>query len=99
MTRVRNRQLTPCSDPGIKIAVPMSKPETIGDDKRLLTQEELANHLAAMAEDVRSGDSFEGSIEYECLGKDGYRVKSHHRIGNRQGQGGIRIIDVGNREP
>lgn len=62
------------------------------------TQDELVAVLLDMAERVRTGDSFEGSIEYlmptvEDVPEDTYAlVRASYRIGNRDGQGGLRLI-------
>ena len=58
--------------------------------------EELAAILRNMADHVEALDSFEGSIEYlmpdeadpECYAM----VRASYRIGNRHGQGGMRLV-------
>lgn len=68
-----------------------------------LTREQLVEVLHTMAEHVEQGDSFEGSIEYtlpwskeigdpETDPPDTFRVRAAYRIGNLQGQGGMRMI-------
>lgn len=74
-----------------------------------MTREELAEELERMAYMVRTGDSFEGSLQYTCLddaffgseiglvdldaiGRDGFYVGGAYRIGNRNGQGGMRTL-------
>jgi hypothetical protein len=56
--------------------------------------------FVALLDDVRqrvaSGDSFEGSLSYEFPwdGDEpkGFRVRASYRIGNSEGQGGMRMI-------
>jgi len=63
-----------------------------------ITYTALAAILRGMADLVEQGDSFEGSLEYSLsefdqdLGPDQVMVRAAFRIGNRQGQGGMRII-------
>jgi hypothetical protein len=63
-----------------------------------MEQEALAAVLRDMAERVAEGDSFEGSIEYlmptEEEVPDGTwaLVRASYRIGNRDGQGGVRLV-------
>lgn len=64
-----------------------------------LSVDALADVLADMADRVRRGDSFEGSIEYmipgpedEVQGVDARMVQASYRVGNLDGQGGIRMI-------
>jgi len=69
-----------------------------------LTQDQLVEVLADMAQRVERGDSFEGSIEYLMPGpfedlmeipEDTYAlVKASYRVGNTDGQGGVRLIGV-----
>lgn len=61
-----------------------------------LTSGELTVLLRQIAEKVEAGDSLEGFIEYllpdEGDPPDGFRVRARFRVGNLQGQGGMRII-------
>jgi len=77
------------------------------------TYDEVAALLRDMSERVALGDSFEGSIEYSMPDvpewaqrgepkPDGWRdpdvlVRAVYRIGNTQGQGGVRIVGSINR--
>ena len=67
------------------------------------TRGQLVRTLREMADRVEVGDSFEGNIEYtmpwsEEIGDpetdhaDGFRVRAAYRVGNLQGQGGMRMI-------
>lgn len=59
------------------------------------TREQLVTVLRDMTDRVEQGDSFEGYVEYLLPDPgdppDGFRVKGSYRIGNLQGQGGMRI--------
>lgn len=68
-----------------------------------LTQEQLVELLTDILNRVKAHDSFEGSIEYtmpwnkefgdpETDGGNGYRVRAAYRVGNSQGQGGMRMV-------
>jgi hypothetical protein len=59
-----------------------------------MTPDQLADTLEDMARVVRAADSFEGNIVYEPWerGGPGYLVQGVYRVGNREGQGGMRII-------
>jgi hypothetical protein len=56
----------------------------------------LVELLADIAKRVEAGDSFEGSLSYTCmqehLGPNEWEVQASYRIGNTEGQGGMRII-------
>lgn len=56
----------------------------------------LANTLRDMAAKVELGDSWEGSIEYSCLGieleTDEFEIQGAYRVGNSNGQGGMRVL-------
>lgn len=56
----------------------------------------LAAILRDMADRIEAGDSFEGNITYSCMnescGPDEFEVDAVYRIGNTDGQGGMRII-------
>ena len=59
----------------------------------------LAVILEDMAERVRCGDCFGGWIEFDCTQcseVDQYTVNGAYRVGNREGQGGMRLIRDGN---
>jgi hypothetical protein len=60
------------------------------------SRDELAGVLREMTRRVEAGDSMEGFIEYllpdEGDEPDGFRVRARFRIGNLQGQGGMRIV-------
>jgi hypothetical protein len=63
----------------------------------LISYEQLAAVLADMAERVRIGDSFEGWIQYSFPERidapaGQVAVVGNYRIGNQQGQGGMRMI-------
>jgi hypothetical protein len=60
---------------------------------------ELVRELREMAAAIERSDSFEGSIMYSCL-DDGlapgeWEVSGAYRIGNSDGQGGMRILKEG----
>lgn len=70
-----------------------------------MTTSGLADTLAALAESIRKGDSLEGSFEYllpdpydehDCDTTNGgcphVMVMASYRVGNLQGQGGMRMI-------
>ena len=62
-----------------------------------MTYPALAAVLRGMADLVESGDSFEGSLEYmipveDQAAPDEVMVRASFRIGNSEGQGGVRII-------
>jgi hypothetical protein len=61
----------------------------------------LAMMLEDMAERVRNGDCFGGGIEFHYwdeengANQDEYSALGAYRIGNREGQGGMRLIEDG----
>lgn len=70
-----------------------------------MTTHELADTLVALAEAIRTGDSLEGSFEYLLPEHDDKHdgdtmhggcphvmVTAGWRVGNRNGQGGMRFI-------
>lgn len=61
---------------------------------KLVSKAALAQVLRDMATRIEQDDSFEGGITYvlddDC---EGFRVAGAYRIGNRDGQGGMRIIE------
>lgn len=69
-----------------------------------LTREQLLLVLDDITQRITAGDSFEGFFEYTLpwdaeMGdpetdedKDGYRVRASYRVGNLQGQGGMRMV-------
>jgi len=60
------------------------------------TTTQLVTELRRIAEVVETGDSFEGSIQYTCmedgLEKDEWEVTGAYRVGNAEGQGGVRML-------
>jgi hypothetical protein len=61
-----------------------------------ISQDELIAILTDMLESVRSGDSFEGYIEYAMPdpGQDphSFNVLANYRVGNSMGQGGVKLL-------
>lgn len=68
-----------------------------------MSHDELADLLLDMSERVRRGDSYEGNIEYhfpeECTPEPGWPdpmddfwVRGVYRVGNLEGQGGVRMV-------
>jgi hypothetical protein len=57
-----------------------------------MTYEELGDLLEDIARRARAGDSDEGNIEYLMSDEGDVEVRGVYRIGNLQGQGGIRMI-------
>ena len=66
-----------------------------------ITREELAAILFDMGSKVLAGDSYEGNIEYllpdgddvdDIDEADLVNVRGAYRVGNLQGQGGMRLI-------
>jgi hypothetical protein len=61
------------------------------------TKEQIAKDLRELAGIVESGDSFEGSYHYSCLQEAAqpgqFEVTAAIRVGNLEGQGGMRIIE------
>jgi hypothetical protein len=59
---------------------------------------ELSAILRDMADRIDSGDSFEGNIEYSYwdeengAGENQFSVMGTYRIGNKDGQGGLRML-------
>jgi len=67
----------------------------------IVTYAELSNILSSITHHVQAGDSFEGYIEYamtdidhECqkVPCDHVMVRAGFRVGNSQGQGGMRFV-------
>lgn len=64
----------------------------------VVSVEAMAEILEDMAKRVRNGDCFGGSIEFHYAddffgaGPNEYTVMGQYRIGNSQGQGGMRLI-------
>jgi hypothetical protein len=62
------------------------------------TKAELLHTLDDIRASVAADDSFEGFIEYLMPGPQGtnpdadFEVRASYRIGNSQGQGGVRMI-------
>lgn len=57
-----------------------------------LTAEELVATIAEIRRCVEAGDSFGGHLEYEAVDGDTFDVTASYRIGNRMGQGGMRVV-------
>lgn len=62
-----------------------------------MSKETLVVLLDDIKEHVEAGDSFEGFLNYLMPGPDDpddaeFMVEARYRIGNLQGQGGMRII-------
>jgi hypothetical protein len=61
-----------------------------------LSRAQLLDVIDDIRAHVADGDSFEGHVEYLMPDQgdppDGFRVKAAYRIGNLQGQGGMRIV-------
>lgn len=66
----------------------------------IITHEELVATLRWLADAIEEGDSWEGFLRYSTLSDDdgnvidghGFAVAASLRIGNRDGQGGYRMI-------
>ena len=61
-----------------------------------LCTEDLLALLDELKSRIKTGDSFEGAVTYTCL-DDGlqpgeWEVTGSYRVGNRDGQGGMRIL-------
>lgn len=67
------------------------------EGRRPLTRDELAAELHRIADSVAAGDSFEGSIDYTCMLEElppgEFQLRGAVRIGNRDGQGGMRLYE------
>lgn len=64
-------------------------------DARVLTRDEFVELLDDLRHCIEHGDSLEGNLQYEVADHQGsYRVKGAYRVGNREGQGGVRIISA-----
>lgn len=61
---------------------------------KILNKDELISTLTDILEGVKSGDTLEGSIEFLTSYDDAdkWEVMASYRIGNLQGQGGMKII-------
>ena len=57
----------------------------------LLSHEDLAAVLHEMSRGFLWGDTLEGFIEF-TVEDDGWLVKARYRVGNREGQGSVRIV-------
>lgn len=57
---------------------------------------DLAATLRDIAARVEAGDSFEGNISYTCMdeecGPDEFLIEGAYRVGNSEGQGGMRLL-------
>lgn len=60
----------------------------------ILSQEQLVKLIRHIADLVETGDSFEGNLEYLIPedGGEGFATKAAFRVGNLDGQGGMRFI-------
>jgi hypothetical protein len=68
----------------------MLKPAPVSRDGLLATLDDIRDHVAR-------GDSFEGFLNYTMPEPDDpddveFRLEARYRVGNLQGQGGMRII-------
>jgi hypothetical protein len=64
-------------------------------DAAVLSRSEFCALLHDLLHSVEHGDSLEGNIQYEVADHQGsYRVKGAYRIGNREGQGGVRLVNA-----
>lgn len=63
----------------------------------IMTTKEIVGVLRDIAMRIERGDSFEGSFHYSCmedhLQRGQWEVEANYRIGNIDGQGGVRIIE------
>lgn len=57
-----------------------------------LSRDELASVLRSIADGFESGDTLEGSVEFLMGDGSTWDVRASYRIGNTQGQGGMRIV-------
>ena len=61
-----------------------------------MTQEELLDVIDDIRQRVAAGDSYEGFLNYLLPDEDdppqGFRVEARWRVGNLQGQGGMRVV-------
>jgi hypothetical protein len=63
-----------------------------------VTRDQLLDVIDDMRKRVAAGDSYEGSLEYllpdvdDGDSPDGFRLRAAYRVGNLQGQGGMRMI-------
>lgn len=61
-----------------------------------LTKQELIAVLRDLTESIAADDSFEGSLEFTCMDPGcavgEFMVQASYRIGNSEGQGGMRIV-------
>lgn len=61
---------------------------------KIMGRAEFARFLRLLADDVETGDSLEGSLQYTyaLIGRDDVEVEAAVRTGNLQGQGGMTIL-------
>lgn len=66
-----------------------------------MTKDQLIETLEVMIEHIRQGDSYEGNVQYlmpyddesgEIIEGADFVVSAAYRVGNLQGQGGMRMI-------
>lgn len=60
---------------------------------RRLDKVELLRVLEDMIAHIQVDDSFGGTLTYEATDRDSFDVYACYRIGNREGQGGTRVIE------
>lgn len=64
----------------------------------LMSAADLSEHLQAIAEGFEEGDTWEGSISFhladESHGPDLWEVEGAYRVNNRNGQGGMVLIQA-----
>lgn len=72
---------------------------------KVLTRDQLVNVLQDMIEGIKNNDSFDGTLTYSYYdeeygaGENEFSVYAHYRCGNREGQGGMIIIEGPKQEP
>lgn len=63
---------------------------------KTLNKQQLLAVLEDIKKSIENNDSMEGNINYSVMGDDlrpgEFKVESTYRVGNSQGQGGVRII-------
>lgn len=58
-----------------------------------LTRKRLAETLRKIASLIEQDDSMEGSLAYAAVEFGLYEVSGCYRFGNREGQGGVRLLE------
>ncbi|MEU2724017.1 hypothetical protein [Streptomyces smyrnaeus] len=60
-----------------------------------MSREQLVALLDDIRERVATGDSYEGNLQYFISdGDHPYDVSAAYRVGNRMGQGGMRMVGI-----